>query len=58
MTKLTDSSIIPFGKAHEGKRLIDVPSSYLKFIYEAKYNIPQDLKVYIEENWEEIKQAK
>lgn len=33
---MTDNSTMPFGK-YSGKKMIDVPATYLKFIYENGY---------------------
>ena len=51
----TDQTKMPFGK-HKGMKLIDVPASYLEWLY---YNVDlrtKDYKLfrYIEDNWEEI----
>lgn len=54
LPKLRDESILNWGKKYNGVKLANVPNSYLKFIYEEKYNIPPDLKEYIEDNWEVI----
>lgn len=51
---LTDSSILQFGNKHKGKKLADVPDSYLLWIYE-NLNLPLDLKQYIESNLDAIK---
>lgn len=34
MEKLTDTSLMPFGK-HRGKPMIDVPADYLIYVYES-----------------------
>lgn len=55
LEKYTDSTIMPWG-AHKGKRLIDVPGSYLLWLYrEKKQTIRQPLIDYIEDNIEVLK---
>lgn len=54
--KLTDESIFPFGK-YKGQKLIDVPVSYLIFLYD------HDLKEgplldYIKDNLDALKKEK
>lgn len=44
----TDDTIIQFGK-HTGKRLGDVPPDYLIYIYDENYDMPPEIKKYIEE---------
>lgn len=39
--QLTDESPMPFGKAHKGKPMDEVPASYLIFLMDA---IEQDIK--------------
>lgn len=55
--KLTDTSIMPFGK-HKGKRLIDVPAQYLYWLHtECQRNrYSNDLHDYIEDNMDAILQ--
>lgn len=57
--KYTDNSQMPFG-IHQGKKLIDVPASYLKYIWENTYKCIADeqrpLSVYIEENLNALNQ--
>lgn len=53
--KLTDSSIMPFGK-YQGDRLIDIPASYLLWLYEN--NKAGSIKSYIEENLDAIRKGK
>lgn len=55
MTKLTDSSLMPFGK-YKGDKLIDIPASYLLWLYEN--DKAGAIKSYIEENLDAIKQGK
>lgn len=49
MEKLTDDSILQYGQKHRGKKLSEVPDSYLVWLYD-NANIPADLKTYIEES--------
>ena len=44
----TDESLMPFGM-HKDKPLVDVPASYLIWLYENN-KCNQPLKLYIEEN--------
>lgn len=49
---MDDNSLMPWGK-HKGKKLIDVPASYLLWLYENKLNFlknEKDLELYIEDN--------
>lgn len=48
----TDSSLMPFGK-YKGDRLIDVPGSYLLWLYEN--DKAGSIKGYIEDNLDAIK---
>jgi len=48
MTKLTDESIMTFGK-HKGTKLANVPPDYLLWLYN-EGKLFENLKVYIEEN--------
>lgn len=51
---MTDNSLMPFGK-YKDKKMIDVPASYLKFIYDndmlCKNN---ELREYIKDNMDVI----
>jgi uncharacterized protein (DUF3820 family) len=49
MEKLTDHSILQYGKKHRGQKLAEVPDSYLVWIYD-NAKIPTNLKTYIEES--------
>jgi len=50
---LTDESPMPFGK-HKDKQMIDVPATYLLYLYEEKkYN--KEVKEYIEDNMQILK---
>jgi len=51
---LTDESLMPFG-AHKGKPLIDVPASYLIWLYDNN-KTGKELKEYIEDNMQVLKQ--
>lgn len=49
MTPLTDNSTMMFGE-YEGRKLADVPASYLLWIYKNFSHLREDLKAYIENN--------
>ncbi len=53
MTEFYDMSIMPFGEAHKGKHLKDVPGDYLTWLYEN--DRAGRLTDYIEDNWDELK---
>lgn len=53
MPTYTDDTIISFG-LHKGKKLSDVPDSYLLFLYESGKAFG-DLKAYIIDNLEAIR---
>jgi uncharacterized protein (DUF3820 family) len=53
---LNDNSSMPFGK-HKGDRLINVPASYLLWLYENN-KCSGELKQYIEDNLDAIKKGK
>lgn len=50
---VTDQDFITFGQ-HNGKRLIDVPASYLIWIYE-NGKCPGPLRKYIQDNMDALK---
>jgi uncharacterized protein (DUF3820 family) len=50
---MDDNSIMRFG-LHKGKKLIDVPASYLIFLYENE-RCSGDLKQYIFDNLDSLK---
>ena len=53
MAKLTDESLMPWGK-YKGEKMADVPASYLIWIYEnGKYNM--DFGRYVLDNWDGLK---
>jgi len=55
--KLTDQSLLNFGKAHRGKKLANVPASYLIYIFEKGWiGHYRSLDNYITENMEDLKQ--
>jgi len=57
---VTDETIIPFG-AHAGKAMVNVPASYLLWMYENKkleYADRLGFKKYVEENIEALKKEK
>lgn len=49
MENLTDDSILHYGQKHRGKKLAEVPDSYLVWLYD-NAKISAVLKTYIEEN--------
>jgi uncharacterized protein (DUF3820 family) len=51
---MDDNSIMPFGK-YQGKKLVNVPSAYLKWLWEKKLCVGP-LKEYIKDNLEVIEQ--
>lgn len=50
----TDEHKMPFGK-YIGQKLIDIPDSYLLWLYENGKNLPTGLRLYLEDNIEAIK---
>lgn len=53
-TKITDKSIMTFGKAHKGKQLSQVPDAYLLWMWREKVG-PQEILDYIEDNLDNLK---
>lgn len=53
MEKLTDNSLMPFGK-YRGYKMANVPASYLIFIYE-NFTINEHLKKYIGNNMDSLR---
>lgn len=53
---LTDTSIMPFGKKYKDLKMIEVPASYLIYIYSENYNIPRNLREYIVDNMQALEQ--
>lgn len=53
--KLHDSDLMPFGK-YEGTQMIDVPASYLIWLYKDGEMSKGNVRDYIEENLEVLKQ--
>jgi uncharacterized protein (DUF3820 family) len=53
---MTDTDLMPFGK-HKGKRMIDVPASYLLWLLDALKNDTRNVEVkqYLQENKEALK---
>ena len=51
---LTDESLMPFG-AHKGKRMIDVPASYLMWLHDNN-RASGLVKEYIDDNLQALKQ--
>jgi uncharacterized protein (DUF3820 family) len=49
MMKMTDTSLMPFGK-FQNQKMANVPASYLIWAYKNITNLRADLKMYIEEN--------
>lgn len=58
MEELNDNSILHFGSKHRGKKLINVPASYLLYIYENNYNTGIPLRNYIKENLDVLKKQR
>lgn len=52
LKKLQDSDLMPYGK-YKGSKMIDVPASYLMYLYDNKM-CSDNVKIYIEENKEVI----
>jgi len=50
---MTDESIMPYG-IHKGKKMADVPASYLLWLYENQ-KCSGEVKAYIRENLDVIK---
>ncbi len=58
MEKLTDNSLMPFGK-HKGVAMVNVPATYLMWLYEQsdfKKNSP--IGVYVKDNLQALEQEK
>lgn len=53
MAKLTDNSIMPFGK-YQGHTMANVPASYLIWIFENN-KCTKEVAIYISENLENLK---
>lgn len=54
-----DTTILHYGNKHRGKKLGEVPATYLLFIHEEGYTMPPQLRAYIVDNLEALKkQAK
>jgi uncharacterized protein (DUF3820 family) len=53
MNKLTDESLMPFGK-YQGKKLANVPADYLLWLHKA--NVSGQLGQYIKENLDAIEE--
>lgn len=57
MPEYTDETLMPFGKKHKGKKLKDVPASYLLWVEETlRRDEWRDLQTYIKNNMETLKQ--
>lgn len=48
-----DESIMPFGE-HKGKKLLDVPASWLLWAYDNIKGLELGLKKYIQENMKQL----
>lgn len=48
MEKITDSSLMPYGK-YKGKKMANIPASYLLWMYRND-KLFKSLEVYVEEN--------
>lgn len=53
MTKLTDDSLMPFGK-YKGEQMADVPADYLLWLHE-NCKCSKDVQDYIVDNLEVLK---
>lgn len=53
---MNDESLMPFGE-HKGKKLIDVPASYLLYLYDQN-KCYGELKEYIEDNLDVLNEEK
>lgn len=56
MIKFTDSTLMPFGR-HQGKKLANVPASYLLWAYN-NLQLLAPLKEYIEDNMKALETEK
>jgi uncharacterized protein (DUF3820 family) len=56
MTKLTDQSLMPYGK-HKGDKMINVPDDYFIFLYLNDKCSPE-VKVYVDEHFDAHKLRK
>ena len=53
-----DNTIVTFGK-HQGKALVEVPASYLLWMYESEKGITNPkLLAYVEENYQALEQER
>jgi uncharacterized protein (DUF3820 family) len=50
----TDQHVMSFG-LHSGKKLANVPADYLLYAYHNFKYMPEGLKLYIEDNMEDLK---
>ena len=50
---MKDETLMPFGK-HKGKKLANVPASYLLWLFDQDW-IKPDMKLYINENMDALK---
>ena len=54
---MNDNSIMPIGKEHKGKRLVDVPASYLLWLWDTTWFAKDTpLGGYIKDNMQVLKQ--
>jgi len=51
---LTRGSIMGYGNIHKGKKLKDIPAYYFKHLIDYQYVIPDNLTIYIADNWNSI----
>lgn len=51
----TDETVLHYGNKHRGKKLANVPATYLLFIHNEGYTMPPQLRAYILENLEALK---
>lgn len=52
---ISDESLMPFGKKYRGYKMVNIPGSYLLYIYRECSGLRPDLKAYIEAKMPAIK---
>jgi len=52
--RITDDSIMTWGKEHRGKQMHQVPDSYLLWMWKHKFG-PKEILDYIEDNLDNLK---
>lgn len=51
---LTGETVLNYGNYHKGTKLKNVPAFYLKYLIDYEYIIPDNLTIYISNNWDSI----